>query len=152
MTHLLPSVTPSELLIGFENPEAFISDYISKLSPKTEFIGVRAIAIEGFFGDILFFFELLNIDYWLGEYVEFRTGETMVRFNADGKPIRMRWTREALFDDSCNLPARPLWLPHHFWDAIPLDDKLSDPDYREDPFDGAADFQPVRKDSAKGGL
>lgn len=149
MTHFIRSIRPDQFDYLVESPEAFVIEYLTEHLPCIEFTRVNALAGDCFFGEYLLVFELLHADIWAGKPASFRTGEVKIRFNSDGSVKYAKWSAIPFAAGDGSLPVRPLWLPSEFWDIIPMEVKLDDPDYALDPFDGAADFQPVRKNSSE---
>jgi len=145
----LPRLTQDERDIIDIDPHTVATQWLTRINPPVPWDVLDAGYCDSFFGDVTLLFELCHTDIWGGERVTFRTGTVMVRFSPDGYVIRYRWYNHPLDLSLKNWPIRPLWLWGQFWDAIPLEIKMSDPDYNPDPFDGAADFHPVRNNSSE---
>lgn len=152
MESQLPKISRKDMKRAISNPQKFVRRFISRLSPVTEFSDVEAYAYHIPKYGLVVVFELYHSDIWNGEFTYFRTGRVMMSFHPDGRPLSIDWVSSPYNGAGEPLGLRPLWLPHHFWGAIPLSTRLLDPDYALDPFGGAADFHPVRKNSNNEGV
>lgn len=139
----LPNLARKDIKRALKDAPKFVREFIRRLHPATEFSEVQAYSYYIPRYGLVVIFELYHADIWEGVFTEFRTGRVTMWFSPNGKAFSISWDSKSYSYHKEGLGLRPLWLPHHFWDAIPVYQRLLDPDYSPDPFEGAADFKPA---------
>jgi len=151
MTYGLPRLSQYEMMDIERTPDLIVDNWLSRIPPAWEWTAFKCFSVDVPNGWLAIFFEVTHTALWIGALQTFRTGTIRVRFNRHGEAFHVGWDGAPISMKHAGILCRPLWLPVQFWDAIPEAIRVMDSDYADDPFEGAADFYPVRKNNAQVG-